>query len=106
MWYDQFRKRPWEDPMEYALRSPLHYVANVATPTMVMTGEADLRTPISQSEEFYRALKLLKKPTLLVRAPDEFHGWRRPTHALAYQLYLKAWFEKHRLKDTAASGGN
>ncbi|MDX2178264.1 MAG: S9 family peptidase [Bryobacteraceae bacterium] len=105
-WYDQFQKRPWEDPMEYAVRSPLHYVANVTTPTMVMTGEADLRTPISQSEEFYRALKLLKKPTLLVRAPDEFHGWRRPTHALAYQLYLKAWFEKHRLKDTAASGGN
>jgi len=99
MWYDQFQKRPWEDPMEYAVRSPLHYVANVTTPTMVMTGEADLRTPISQSEEFYRALKVLKKDTLLIRAPDEFHGWRRPTHQLAYQLYLKAWFEKWRVKE-------
>jgi len=99
MWYDQFQKRPREDPMEYAVRSPLHYVANVTTPTMVMTGEADLRTPISQSEEFYRALKLLKKDTLLVRAPDEFHGWRRPTHQLAYQLYLKAWFEKWRVRE-------
>ncbi len=98
-WYNQFQKKPWEDPMEYAVRSPLHYVANVTTPTMVMTGEADLRTPISQSEEFYRALKLLKKDTLLVRAPDEFHGWRRPSHRIAYQLYLMAWFEKYRVKD-------
>jgi dipeptidyl aminopeptidase/acylaminoacyl peptidase len=51
-WYNQFKKYPWEDPMEYAVRSPLHYVGNVKTPTMVMTGEADLRTPMSQSEEY------------------------------------------------------
>ncbi|MGB8952257.1 MAG: S9 family peptidase [Candidatus Aminicenantales bacterium] len=96
MWYRQFKTFPWEDPTEYALRSPLHYVANVTTPTMVMTGEADLRTPISQSEEYYRALKMLKKETLLVRMPEEFHGWRRPSHRLLQQLYLMAWFEKYR----------
>jgi dipeptidyl aminopeptidase/acylaminoacyl peptidase len=94
-WYRQFKKYPWEDPMEYALRSPLHYVGNVKTPTMVMTGEADLRTPMGQSEEYYRALKMLKKDTLLVRMPDEFHGWRRPSHRLLQSLYLMAWFEKH-----------
>ena len=94
-WYRQFEKYPWEDPMLYAVRSPLHYVANVTTPTMVMTGEADLRTPMSQSEEYYRALKILKKETLLVRMPDEFHGWRRPSHRLLQQLYLMAWFEKY-----------
>jgi dipeptidyl aminopeptidase/acylaminoacyl peptidase len=109
-WYNQFRKKPWEDPMEYAVRSPLHYVANVTTPTMVMTGESDLRTPITQSEEFYRALKMLKKETLLVRMPEEFHGWRRPSHKLLQQLYLQAWFEKYRVKDgataTTASGSN
>jgi len=97
-WYNQFQKYPWEDPMEYAVRSPLHYVANVKTPTMVMTGESDLRTPIRQSEEFYRALKMLKKDTLLVRMPDEYHGWRRPSHQLLQQLYLMAWFEKHGAK--------
>jgi dipeptidyl aminopeptidase/acylaminoacyl peptidase len=95
-WYDQFRKKPWEDPMEYAERSPLHHVGKVKTPTMVMTGEADLRTPMTQSEEYYRALKLRKVDTLLVRMPDEFHGWRRPSHQLAQQLYLLAWFEKYR----------
>ena len=96
-WYQQFQKYPWEDPMEYAVRSPLHYVANVKTPTMVMTGEADLRTPIGQSEEYYRALKMLKKDTLLVRMPEEYHGWRRPSHRLLQQLYLRAWFEKYRV---------
>jgi dipeptidyl aminopeptidase/acylaminoacyl peptidase len=107
-WYHQFQKRPWEDPMEFAVRSPLHYVANVKTPTMVMTGEADLRTPMGQSEEYYRALMMLKKETLLVRMPDEFHGWRRPSHQLLQQLYLQAWFEKHMRKDAASAkaGGN
>jgi dipeptidyl aminopeptidase/acylaminoacyl peptidase len=98
-WYYQFDKYPWEDPMQYAVRSPLNYVANVKTPTMVMTGEADLRTPIRQSEEFYRALKMLKKETLLVRMPDEYHGWRRPSHQLLQQLYLMAWFEKYSNKN-------
>ena len=97
-WYRQFKKYPWEDPEEYAVRSPLHYVKNVTTPTMVMTGEADLRTPMSQSEEYYRALKMLKKETLLVRMPDEYHGWRRPSHRMLQQLYLRAWFEKYRVK--------
>ncbi|MGQ9617841.1 MAG: prolyl oligopeptidase family serine peptidase [Candidatus Aminicenantia bacterium] len=98
MWYRQFKKYPWEEPMEYALRSPLYYVANVKTPVMIMTGEADLRTPISQSEEYYRALKMLKKETLLVRMPDEYHGWRIPSHRLLQQLYLMAWFEKYMKK--------
>lgn len=103
-WYEQFRKYPWEDPTEYAVRSPLHYVGNVTTPTMVMTGEADLRTPIVQTEEFYRALKMLHKETLMVRMPEEFHGWRRPSHRLLQQLYLQAWFEKWRKKDGSTSG--
>jgi dipeptidyl aminopeptidase/acylaminoacyl peptidase len=102
-WYNQFQKMPWEDPMEYAVRSPLHFVARVTTPTMVMTGESDLRTPMGQSEEFYRALKMLKKETVLVRMPDEFHGWRRPSHRIAQQLYLMAWFEKHKRGGAAAA---
>ena len=94
-WYYQFKDFPWESPTEYFERSPLSYVANVTTPTMVMTGESDLRTPMPQSEEYYRALKMLKKETLLVRMPNEFHGWRRPSHRLLQQLYLQAWFEKY-----------
>jgi dipeptidyl aminopeptidase/acylaminoacyl peptidase len=92
----QFKKYPWEDPMEYAMRSPLYYAGNVTTPTMLMTGEEDLRCPISQSEEFYRALKMLKRDSVLVRMPEEYHGLRRPSHRLLRQLYLLAWFEKYR----------
>lgn len=95
-WYYQFEKYPWQDPNEYAKRSPLSYVENVQTPILIMTGEADLRTPISQSEEYYRALKMLKKETLLIRMPEEFHGWRRPSHQLMQQLYLMAWFSRHK----------
>ncbi len=103
-WYRQFQKYPWEDPMEYAVRSPLHYAASVTTPTMIMTGEADLRTPIVQTEEFYRALKMLRKAdTLMVRMPEEFHGWRRPSHQILQQLYLMAWFEKYRTKESKAA---
>lgn len=95
-WYYQFEKYPWQDPVEYAKRSPLSYVENVQTPILIMTGEEDLRTPISQSEEYYRALKMLKKETLLIRMPEEYHGWRRPSHQLTQQLYLMAWFSQHK----------
>jgi dipeptidyl aminopeptidase/acylaminoacyl peptidase len=93
-----FKKFPWEDPLSYAVRSPLHYVGNVTTPTMVMTGENDLRCRISQSEEYFRALRINKVDSVLVRMPDEYHGFRRPSHRLMRQLYLRAWFEKHELK--------
>lgn len=95
-WYYQFERYPWQDPVEYAKRSPLSYVENVQTPILIMTGEEDLRTPISQSEEYYRALKMLKKETLLIRMPEEYHGWRRPSHQLTQQLYLMAWFSQHK----------
>jgi dipeptidyl aminopeptidase/acylaminoacyl peptidase len=97
-WYRWFKKFPWEDPMEYITRSPVHYVANVTTPTMFITGEEDLRCPISQAEEMYRSLKMLKKDAVLVRMPDEPHGFRRPSHQLAQHLYTLAWFEKYRTK--------
>lgn len=100
-WYRRFESMPWEDPLEYAERSPLHYVGNVTTPTMLLSGEADLRTPIGQAEEFYRALKVLDKETLHVKLPDEYHGTRSVSHRLMIQLYLKAWFDKYRDKPIA-----
>ena len=53
-WYRNFEKLPWEDPSEHLRRSPLMYVGNVKTPTMLMTGVNDLRTPISQTEDSTR----------------------------------------------------
>jgi dipeptidyl aminopeptidase/acylaminoacyl peptidase len=96
--YSWFVKPHWDDPMDWYARSPIASVGNVETPLLLMTGELDLRTPMGQSEEFFRALKMQRKETLLVRMPNEFHGWRRPSHRLLNQLYLRAWFEKYRKK--------
>ncbi len=96
--YSWFIKPHWEDPLDWYQRSPIASVGNVNTPLMLMTGEIDLRTPMGQSEEFFRALKMQKKETLLVRMPGEFHGWRRPSHRILNQLYLIAWFEKYRTR--------
>jgi dipeptidyl aminopeptidase/acylaminoacyl peptidase len=99
-WYRNFQKMPWEDPSEHLRRSPLMYVGNVKTPTMLMTGELDLRTPIPQTEEFYQALKMRKVPTAMVRFADEFHGTSsKPSNFLRTQLYLRYWFDKFTTKD-------
>jgi dipeptidyl aminopeptidase/acylaminoacyl peptidase len=96
-WYYRFAKMPWEDASEHIRRSPLTYVGNVKTPTMLMTGELDLRTPIAQTEQFYRALKLRKIPTAMIRFNEEWHGTSsRPSNFMRSQLYLRHWFEKHR----------
>ena len=100
-WYRNFRKMPWEDPSEHLERSPLMYVGNVKTPTMLMTGVNDLRTPISQTEEFYMALKMRKVPTVMLRFNDEWHGTSsKPSNALRSLLYMQSWFEKHARKET------
>ena len=64
-----FPTKPWEDPEHYMKRSPLSYVANITTPTMLLTGEEDYRTPIAESEQFYAALKLEGVETAMVRIP-------------------------------------
>ena len=95
-WYYNFAKYPWEDPSEHLKRSPLMYVGNVKTPTMLMTGVNDLRTPISQTEEFYEALKIRKVPTAMIRFNNEWHGTSStPSNFLRTQLYLRSWFEKY-----------
>jgi dipeptidyl aminopeptidase/acylaminoacyl peptidase len=58
-WYRNFENFPWDDPSEHLRRSPIMYVGNVTTPTMLMTGVNDLRTPMPQTEEYYAALKVL-----------------------------------------------
>ncbi|MDP2391600.1 MAG: S9 family peptidase, partial [Acidobacteriota bacterium] len=96
-WYQNFAKLPWEDPSEHIRRSPLTYVGNVKTPTMLMTGVNDLRTPMPQTEQFYSALKLLKVPTAMLRFNNEAHGTSStPSNFVRTQLYLRHWFDKHK----------
>jgi dipeptidyl aminopeptidase/acylaminoacyl peptidase len=75
---------PWDNVEHYEKRSLLSVVKNVKNPTIVLTGEEDYRTPISESEQYYTALRLLKVETVLVRVPGEPRGiQRRPSHHAA-----------------------
>lgn len=92
-----FGKKPWEDPESYFKRSPLNYVANVTTPTMLLTGEEDYRTPIAESEQFYTALKLEGVETAMVRIPGASHGIaNRPSNLVAKIAGILAWFDKYK----------
>ncbi|MDX1508682.1 MAG: S9 family peptidase [Woeseiaceae bacterium] len=95
-----FEKKPWEDFETYWAQSPLSLVGNVNTPTALLTGEADYRTPIGESEQYYQALMLRKIPTALIRIPEAPHGIvSRPSHLMAKVDNILAWFERYRRKD-------
>jgi len=102
-WYHNFEHFPWEDPSEHLRRSPLMYAGHVTTPTLLMTGVKDLRTPIPQTEEFYEALKIQKVPTKMIRMNDEWHGTgSKPSNFMRTQLYLMKWFGEYMTDDVAA----
>ncbi len=92
-----FPGMPWDHVEHYEKRSLLSVVKNVKTPTMVITGEEDYRTPISESEQYYQALQLLGVESVLVRVPAEPHGIRRrPSHWMAKMETIAGWFDKHK----------
>ncbi len=92
-WFPGF---PWDHQEHYWSRSPLSLVGNVSTPTALLTGEQDWRTPISESEQYYQALKLRRIDTALIRIPGASHGIaRRPSQLIAKVLNILAWFERY-----------
>ncbi len=97
---DWFGQMPWEDPMAYWKRSPLSLVGNVTTPTLVVVGDKDLRTPPSEAEQYYQALQLRGVPTALVKVPGASHGGiaARPSQAAGKAAAILAWFERYKGK--------
>jgi dipeptidyl aminopeptidase/acylaminoacyl peptidase len=95
-WFGEF---PWDNMQAYWKRSPLAYVGNVSTPTMLMTGEVDYRTPSNEAEQFYEALKLRKVDTALVRVPNASHDISaRPSLLIDKVAYVLAWMKSHDAK--------
>jgi dipeptidyl aminopeptidase/acylaminoacyl peptidase len=94
-----FHGAPWEDPEDFARRSPITHAANIKTPLMLIEGEADYRTPPSAGgEQMFRALKYLKKPVVMVRFPGESHELSRsgqPWHRIERLRHITAWFDKY-----------
>jgi len=98
-----FGELPWEDPMAYWERSPLSLVGNVTTPTMLVTGENDFRTPMSESEQYYGALQLEGVPSALVRIPGASHGIAaRPSQLLAKVTSILGWFDRYPVRGRPA----
>lgn len=92
-----FGQMPWENPEAYWQRSPLSLVGNVTTPTALLTGENDLRTPMSETEQYYNALRLRGVDTAMVRVPGASHSIaRRPSQLVAKVAAILGWFERYR----------
>jgi acylaminoacyl-peptidase len=92
-----FGAMPWEDQENYWRRSPLSLVGNVKTPTMLLTGEKDFRTPISESEQYYAALKLQGVESAMVRIPNASHGLvNRPSMLMSKSASILSWFNHYR----------
>lgn len=95
-----FGDKPWDNPEAYLKRSPLSYVGDITTPTMVLGGEDDYRTPISEMEQLYTALKIQQVETAMVRIPGASHGIaNKPSNLIAKIASILAWFDKYKSKD-------
>jgi len=89
--------QPWENVQGYWKFSPISLVGNVETPTMVIVGMNDLRTPPSEAKQLYHALKLRKIETVLVELPGASHGIaRKPSQMISKVMHTLAWFNKYR----------
>lgn len=92
----RIKGQPWENVEDYWRFSPLSLVENIETPTMVMVGMNDLRTPPSEAKQLYHALKLRKIETVLVEIPEASHGIAaRPSNLITKIAHTLAWFEKY-----------
>lgn len=94
--FERFRPHYWEDPDLWLRHSPIMFAHQVTTPTMLMTGARDLRTPLAQAEEFYANLRRRGVPSVLISMVGEYHGTTSiPSNMLRTQLYLDSWFAEH-----------
>ena len=89
---------PWDNHDDYRRRSTLSLVGKVVTPTLLITGEADFRTPIAQTEAYYGALKLKGVDTAMVRLPEAGHAMGRPSQWLQSILTVVEWYDKYRVR--------
>jgi len=93
--YSFFKKPFWEDPSDWLSHSSVMSVGKVTTPTLLMTGVLDRRTPMPQTEEYYAALKVKGVPTKLLQFNDEYHGTgSKPSNYIRTQLYMMSWFKQ------------
>jgi dipeptidyl aminopeptidase/acylaminoacyl peptidase len=95
--YSRYPGQPWENYQDYWKFSPISLVGNIETPTLVMVGTNDMRTPLSEAKQLYHALKLRKIDTALVEMPGASHFIaNRPSQLIGKVEHILAWFERER----------
>ncbi len=85
----------YDDPEVYARSSPITFIKNVKTPTLVLHGDRDSEVPTPQGYEFWHALKTLGVPTELVIYENEGHAIRRREHQRDIERRIVAWFDRY-----------
>ena len=100
-----YGKQPWDNPDVLWKNSPLSLVGNVKTPTLIVVGEKDYRTPVSESEQYYGALQLRGIPSSLAIVPGASHGGltARPSQSAAKASAIIVWFDRYRNPPVAAA---
>ena len=106
-WYGYYFSRyeglPWENPEPYWRFSPLSLAGDIDTPTLIITGEEDLRTPLSESYQLFHALKMREIDTAVIRLPGASHDMsRRPSQLISKIANIVAWFDKYRATPSAS----
>lgn len=92
-----FKNKPWESPEDYLKFSPISLVGNVTTPTMLLTGQQDYRTPMSETEQYYAALKLQGIDAMMVRIAGSGHGIAgKPSNLFRKVGYITEWFNTYK----------
>jgi hypothetical protein len=99
---DYLKQFYWENLPAYLDRSPFKYVAQINTPVLILHGDEDPNTFISNSKEMYQTLKALGRPVKFVRLPREGHGFREPNHRIEQFQQMAAWLDQHVLGAAAA----
>jgi dipeptidyl aminopeptidase/acylaminoacyl peptidase len=90
------RADPWANPEAFLKRSPIRYADKVKTPTLLMVGEEDYRTPAWEAEQYYTALKMLEVDTALIRVPSAPHYIAsRPSRLISKTDNIMGWFAKY-----------
>src|SRR5262249_5275502 len=85
----------YDDPAVYAKSSPINFIKNVTTPTLIFVGDGDIECPTPQSYEYWHALKTLGKKTQLVVYEHEGHAIAKPAHRLDMIKRSVEWFNEH-----------
>ena len=90
-----FGANVYDDPAVYAKSSPITFIRNVKTPTLVVVGDSDGECPPPQSYEFWHALKTMGVPTQLVIYPHEGHEFADPAHSRDVIERAVGWFNQY-----------